>query len=534
MSLVNDMLRDLDKKPVPRGDAKRIQADETLSVGSRFTGLLPALLAFIAVGAAIYFSAAPNEENELNNSAENLTSVLSVPKTSDEDSSVDNQKTTKTTQTQASETLEADSKERLQALLDQPKADYYGETIDALTQMPSAAFAGEMAEKRTQENTIQQQAKAEESSRQSTVLASTAQESHIEHVLENARRALGLDRLTSPIGDNAFDYYKDALKLDAGNSEALNGLNVIAERYVELAQDYALEGNTTRAGVLLRRASAVAPAHPAIEHFWPNVNRFGYAISDTPQDNGVPVKTPDRPSSKPPESRSRVLASTVLGVVAPSEGSRVTVVRSAEWEDRNAAAEARALIGQGLASSARLQLRAFVSVNPGASKSVRVLFELLLSEQKYAEARVLLSRHRDLPGTELAIMSSYWFLAQKDLTGVTDLIDSQPKSYDQNKEYLGLKAGVLQKISRYRESAEAYQRLLQSEPSNTAYWLGLAVALDAMTEPSRALVAFQRALPGQNSADVRRYVLARIEALSGPEHQSDRKNTPKQGTYSTP
>jgi tetratricopeptide (TPR) repeat protein len=159
-------------------------------------------------------------------------------------------------------------------------------------------------------------------------------------------------------------------------------------------------------------------------------------------------------------------------------------------------------------------LRAFVSANPNSSHSLRVLFEILLQDQAFDEAKLLLSSAAHLPAVDQAVMASYWFLAVDDLEGAERVIEHLAAAVDQNTAYVSLKAGVLHKVQRYDESARAYQILLQKDQSNSAYWLGLGVAWDAMSRNSDALNAFKRALQGQKNEEVRRYISARVEALS--------------------
>jgi len=206
-------------------------------------------------------------------------------------------------------------------------------------------------------------------------------------------------------------------------------------------------------------------------------------------------------------------------------------------------------VAQGQSSSARLQLQAFVSDKPESLHSIRALFDLLLQVNAYADAKRLLAQSRDLPPLELSKMTAYWFLAQDNLQGAGRAIDSQKAnkqvdvsflalkagilhklaryqesaqtsidSQKANKQvdvsFLALKAGILHKLARYQESAQTYKILLQQDQNNTAYWLGLAVASDAMKDSDAALQAFKAAEPGQKNTDIRRYVSTRISALS--------------------
>ena len=475
MSLVNDMLRDLDKQPVPRGSTKRILSEGITRESGRdasfqIASFLPGVVAFLIVGAAIFISLEPEEV------AEDLASTPQAGAAIESELG---------SQSPSSE----ESTQLLKSLLNAAKTDYYQEATEVLNE-PSQAVAKAKLKRESNE-----------------ALAKALQ---IAELLRNARRALDLDRLTSPIDDNAFDHYRKVLVIDAQNEEAKTGLNVIAERYVELAQEYALEGNTTRAGVLLRRASAVVPFHPAVANFWPNINRYGYALNEAQQDNGVPVKTV-RPTQAVPVAVKSL--AKVGSNQAPAQ-STVSLVLSAESLDRQVAREARALVAQGKSASARLQLQAFVSGKPQALHSVRALFDLLLKSNAYADAKRLLAQSSDLPALELSKMTAYWFLAQDDLQGAERAIDSQKANKQVDASFLALKAGVLHKLGRYQESAQTYKTLLQKDKKNTAYWLGLAVASDAMKDAGVALQAFKAAEPGQKNAEVRRYIATRIRSLS--------------------
>jgi len=254
----------------------------------------------------------------------------------------------------------------------------------------------------------------------------------------------------------------------------------------------------------------VVPFHPAVVNFWPNINRYGYALNDGQQKNEVPLKT------------QHIVQTGAVAVkpVTNNDGRQepvqkaVSVARSAESLDRQVAREARELVAQGQSSSARLQLQAFVSDKPESLHSIRALFDLLLQVNAYADAKRLLAQSRDLPSLELSKMTAYWFLAQDDIQGAGRAIDSQKANKQVDVSFLALKAGILHKLARYQESAQTYKTLLQQDQNNSAYWLGLAVASDAMKDSDAALQAFKAAEPGQKNTDIRRYVSTRISALS--------------------
>ena len=86
----------------------------------------------------------------------------------------------------------------------------------------------------------------------------------IADLLFAALQALDADRLLTPMNDNAHDRFQRVLSFDPDNAIALQGLEDLVLRYVELAQDASRQGLFEEAETLLGRARYVNPAHPAI------------------------------------------------------------------------------------------------------------------------------------------------------------------------------------------------------------------------------------------------------------------------------
>ena len=66
-------------------------------------------------------------------------------------------------------------------------------------------------------------------------------------------------RLTTPPGNNAFETYEQILELEPDNTVASGGLQRIVQRYVELADQVAVQGDFDKAELFLERAQAVIP-----------------------------------------------------------------------------------------------------------------------------------------------------------------------------------------------------------------------------------------------------------------------------------
>ncbi len=86
----------------------------------------------------------------------------------------------------------------------------------------------------------------------------------IRRLLDAAEQRLGADRLTSPVGENAADYFRRVLALDADNVAAVQGIERIGDRYVVLIGGAIEAGDYRRARGLLESFGALSPGHPQL------------------------------------------------------------------------------------------------------------------------------------------------------------------------------------------------------------------------------------------------------------------------------
>ncbi|MGB5563996.1 MAG: hypothetical protein WBN02_16950, partial [Sedimenticolaceae bacterium] len=71
--------------------------------------------------------------------------------------------------------------------------------------------------------------------------------------------ALQADRLTTPANDNAYAHYLKVIELDPGNTGGREGIDRIADRYVELAGGAIRKKDYRLAALYVRRGNAVRP-----------------------------------------------------------------------------------------------------------------------------------------------------------------------------------------------------------------------------------------------------------------------------------
>jgi hypothetical protein len=87
----------------------------------------------------------------------------------------------------------------------------------------------------------------------------TKEQQVINMLILNGEYTLSQNQLLTPTNDNAYDYFRAALKLDPNNSRAKGGLQGIVMRYVDLARQAAARGNYSQATTMLNNARIVDP-----------------------------------------------------------------------------------------------------------------------------------------------------------------------------------------------------------------------------------------------------------------------------------
>lgn len=83
-------------------------------------------------------------------------------------------------------------------------------------------------------------------------------------ILYEGKKAFADNRLMQPAGRNAYDFYQQVLRLDPGNKVALDGIEEIAVRYIEMAQAAISEMSLENAEAYIARAVQLSPGRPEL------------------------------------------------------------------------------------------------------------------------------------------------------------------------------------------------------------------------------------------------------------------------------
>src|SRR5690606_10133354 len=95
-----------------------------------------------------------------------------------------------------------------------------------------------------------------------------AEESHadaVQQLLAAAAQALAANRLTTPVGDNAYQLYSSVLVIDPTNLAAHSGIESIRQRYLQWLDEALREQRTAAARLYWQKAKSVGVDTAALE-----------------------------------------------------------------------------------------------------------------------------------------------------------------------------------------------------------------------------------------------------------------------------
>ena len=330
-------------------------------------------------------------------------------------------------------------------------------------------------------------------------------ENHINDLLQQAERAIGMDRLTAPVEDNAYGYYQKILSMSADNEDAKEGLDRIAGRFLIKAQEQTALGNSQAADALFQRARFISAryvlAHEVnlTETVEQPVREFAIqsSISDVAQSrNSVPSK------------------SETIKPFTVAEAPLVSVSPNAGWKDEQVVLNAQELISKGKQVEAQTLLKNFVATEKAPALSAALLADVYLQQSNLAAADIIAEQATYLPVDVKSKLKAQILSVKGDDANAISLLEKNLNSADSNESYRSLLASLYHKTANYQQSIISYQRLINSFGEKPAYWLGLALAYDGLAQHKSALQAYQRLREyPQIQEQVKQYTDQRIAAL---------------------
>lgn len=229
--------------------------------------------------------------------------------------------------------------------------------------------------------------------------------------------------------------------------------------------------------------------------------------------NGVstaPAETETAPDTANADQPAEASMSRQRREPTPSE-------RAAEhWSAAREAAQA------GRVREAESAMRRVLALVPGHVPARTALTELLVEQGRLGDADQLLAEAATAEG--LAPGDRGYFLRQRarlwmnadDFERAIELLEAAAPDPAGEPETASLLAGLYYRAGRHQSAVDWYEALLESPPRRSAWWMGLGLAREAVGEYSAAVTAYRRALEGDGlRPSVRDYLSERIRELDG-------------------
>ncbi len=194
------------------------------------------------------------------------------------------------------------------------------------------------------------------------------------------------------------------------------------------------------------------------------------------------------------------------------------VVLSPSALDLKTASDAISLFQVGKPAAAYSLMQTFVAENKVVDKTLGVLANRLLQDQRFSELSALLERAGKPLSPGLRQVKARWLLMQGEPELAVALLEPSLPDIETLPEYYALMASLYQRNGQAGKAFEHYSQLIQSNDTVADWWAGLGVAADQLGQGRQAMFAYQQAmsLPGLNRA-LEQYIGQRLSALSEVE-----------------
>ena len=162
----------------------------------------------------------------------------------------------------------------------------------------------------------------------------TLQDETIKVLLSQGQRSLDGFRLLTPEDDNAHDYYRAVLRLDAANEDAIEGIQEIVDRYITLTRKAAAQHENDRAKRYIKRGLSVQPGNRDLLALEKRIDRKieTASIAMAPVARSVPVSQGTVSSKDMPTQDSMILGIKAFFKKRQAEGRSGVVKIPTGWD----------------------------------------------------------------------------------------------------------------------------------------------------------------------------------------------------------
>lgn len=230
----------------------------------------------------------------------------------------------------------------------------------------------------------------------------------------------------------------------------------------------------------------------------------------------IATETPESVSIQEPfaSAATEPVADAVAISLAEEGEPQLSIAPNVKWIDQQQAQQANQLIAQGQTDFAIEKLQHFIATADQPRESVKTLLDIFAVQENTGAMQTLLAQANYLSVVEQTFYAAKIASLQQQDAQAIQLLDAHLGEAERDENYRALLAGLYQRTGMNLEAANHYRRLLSVFGDKPAYWLGFALAQDALNQPQVAAQAYQRVNQYADlQPQVRTYVQQRIAAL---------------------
>jgi MSHA biogenesis protein MshN len=178
---------------------------------------------------------------------------------------------------------------------------------------------------------------------------------------------------------------------------------------------------------------------------------------------------------------------------------------------------ARDMLSDGRLTEAEKALKKILDKNPGSLAARELLIGLLLRNNRVEEAaKQILTGLKYYPFSEnLILMQSKILLERGQQGNVIKLLEQYLDSGKAGIQSIAMLASLYQQNADYTRAYDLYNRLASRQPADYRNWMGLAISLEGINQPGKAIGAYKKALQSAGLPQtLYNYALSRINNIS--------------------
>ncbi len=197
---------------------------------------------------------------------------------------------------------------------------------------------------------------------------------------------------------------------------------------------------------------------------------------------------------------------------------RKSAPQSLAQRDQAVVTQALAQLNRHQQSRAQQLLEAMLGQEPEASSSRTLLATLKMGAQQFDQAEQLIDTGLALDSGHAGLrkLKARLLIRSGTLSRAVALLSDDHPEIASDPEFHQIRAAALQAAGEHQQAAEAYHGLLQLRASEPGWWIGLALSLEALQQPQQAKKAYQNVFKiPQLSPVLAEFVSQRLVQLGG-------------------